>query len=93
MTRLFIANTTAATLARIMQTLGLSGTASNAIGFGAWGVEPTAIVEFGELHGDELDDVLRVLFSEFPEEQAIYVVRDSIPYTALKEGGFAGVDA
>ena len=68
----FIANVTAAQVAEVGQDLGLSGSVSNTLGFGQWGIEPSVKVELGEA---TLHDVARFVWHMFrgTDEEAVYV--------------------
>ena len=70
----YIANLLPIDAARIAQSMDLNGTTHDALGFGAGGVEPTTVVEFGDIHQDRLASFLQEIFTECPEEDALYVV-------------------
>ena len=74
----YVANLLPIDVARIAQSLGLSGTVHDALGFGAWGIEPTTVVEFGGIHREGLVQFFLALFKECPNEEAFYLVVDGI---------------
>ena len=74
----YIANLLPIDAARIAQSMGLSGTTHDALGFGAWGVEPTTVVVFCEISQDRLALFTQEIFTECPEEDALYIVEDGI---------------
>ena len=82
--QVYVANALPEALALIGQELGLSGTTHAALGFGAWGVEPTTVVEFGDVLPVDLQLFLRVIFADYPEEEALYVVQDSKGQTVYR---------
>ena len=71
--KLFIANANLMDIAEIGQELGISGTTSSALGFGAWGIEPTKRIEITATRG-EFYDFLQKLFAKYPDEEEIYVI-------------------
>lgn len=75
MTTVYIANVLPIDAARIAQTLGLSGTVSDALGFGEWGVEPTTVVSFGNMCFPDVDIALFIseVFTQYPDEDAVYI--------------------
>lgn len=68
-----MANALPIDLARIGQEQGLSGTTFAALGFGAWGVEPTTVAEFDAPDRLAVQVYLWTIFASYPEEQAIYM--------------------
>lgn len=72
--RIYLANADAREVAELGQRLGLSGTvADSAVGFGEWGVEPTAVVELAGADIPTLEAFVDALFDAFPEEASIYL--------------------
>lgn len=72
--RIFIANASALQIAEIGQRLGLAGTVGEAtVGFGEWGVEPTAVVEMAGVDLPQLEAFVGALFEIFPDEQSVYL--------------------
>lgn len=75
----YIANLSSIDAARIGYALALDGTVHSALGFTAeWGVEPTIVVTFGTIERDRLRAYLQEIFTEAPEEQALYVIVDGV---------------
>ena len=72
----YVANMLTQDAALVGQSMGLSGTTHHALGFGAWGVEPTTVVEFGDIPADRLAAFLHEVFTECPDEDALYLVVD-----------------
>lgn len=79
---IYIANITTANAARIAQERDLSGTVYAALGFGAWGVEPTTVVVFGDIAPDVLAGFLAHVFG-FTNEEAVYAELDDAPGVTL----------
>ncbi|MEE8607924.1 MAG: hypothetical protein V3S55_09975 [Nitrospiraceae bacterium] len=74
----YVANLLPIDAARIGQTIGLSGTTHDALGFGAWGVEPTTIVNFSDIGQMSLASFVQEIFRECPKEDALYIVTDGV---------------
>ena len=72
----YVANLLPIDAARIAQALDLSGTVHDALGFGAWGVEPTTVIELGDASADDIGRLCEAIFDECPNEEALYVVRE-----------------
>lgn len=66
--KIYIANAKREDVAKIGQDLGLSGTVYDATGFGAWGIEPTVVIETDHAQG-----LFSALFRAYPNEQALWV--------------------
>ncbi|MGE0456441.1 MAG: hypothetical protein AB7I13_00170 [Vicinamibacterales bacterium] len=71
--RISLANATAEQVAQIAIGLGLAGSVLTAVGFGAWGIEATVIVEIGGVTTEQADALVAALFAAFPKEEAVYV--------------------
>ena len=74
----YVANLLPIDAARIAQALDLSGTVHDALGFGAWGVEPTTVLELGDTNDSDLTLLCDAILVECPNEEALYVVRDDV---------------
>ena len=75
---IYVANLLPIDAARIAQALDLSGTVHDALGFGAWGVEPTTIIELGDTNVGDLGRLCDAIFAACPDEEALYVMCDGI---------------
>lgn len=85
--KIFIANATPNDIAQIGQRMELSGTVSAAIGFGLWGIEPTAVVEFGDSElTDTIIDFVSEVFAAYPDEEAVYLISGGVGYTWRRSG-------
>ena len=84
-TTVYVANLLPIDAARIAQSLDLSGTTYDALGFGAWGVEPVTIIELGGVEPVPLSSFLQRLFEECPDEEAFYITANGIGATVRRK--------
>ena len=73
--RIFLANASPQKVAEIGQALVMAGTVfGEAIGFGAWGVEPTVVIEIDGQTEDRIRGFVDAIFAEYSGEEAVYVI-------------------
>lgn len=82
-----VANATPETLAEVYQHAGLSGTAWRTVGFGAWGTEPGARVEFGAASEHERAlTITRAYLAQAKEECAYVAPPNGAAYLLYADG-------
>ena len=88
MFRIFIANASPQKVAEIGQSLDMSGTVfGEAIGFGAWGTEPTVVAEIGGETEPRIKVFVAAIFAQYPDEEAVFVIAGRVKGRAWYRDG------